>query len=472
MIRTRFAPSPTGLLHVGGARTALFSWLYARHHGGQFVLRVEDTDRERSTQASVDAILEGMAWLGLDYDEGPFFQTERLERYQEVVQQLRDADLAYPCWCSRERLDTLREEQRARGDKPRYDGHCRDGLAHPPADVKPVIRFRNPTAGVVEFNDAVRGQVTIANDELDDLVIARGDGMPTYNFSVVVDDLDMGITHVVRGDDHVNNTPRQLNIMDALGGTRPTYAHVPMILGADGQRLSKRHGAVSVTQFRDEGYLPEALLNYLVRLGWSHGDQEIFSREEMVSLFELDAVNRAPSAFDFDKLNWLNAHYIKECDLDRLGHALGTHLEARGVGHDDGPALANVALAQRERANTLVDMAAQSEFYYRDFDEFEEAAARKHLRPVVGEPLARLVNRLEALESWTEESVHAAVNAAAEAEGLKLGKLAQPLRVAVSGRAATPPIDVTLALVGRERTLARLRTALAWIERRAAEGGN
>jgi glutamyl-tRNA synthetase len=468
MIRTRFAPSPTGLLHVGGARTALFSWLWARRQGGKFVLRIEDTDRERSTQASVDAILQGMDWLGLDYDEGPFFQTERLERYQEVLQKLEVDGLAYRCYCSKERLEVMREQQRAAGGKPRYDGCCRDGVANPDPAVAPVLRFKNPQSGSVVFDDAVRGRVEIANDELDDLVIARGDGMPTYNFSVVVDDLDMNITHVVRGDDHVNNTPRQLNILDALGGTRPVYAHVPMILGADGQRLSKRHGAVGVTQFRDDGYLPEALLNYLVRLGWSHGDQEIFSREEMIELFDLNAVNRGPSAFDFEKLAWLNQHYMKERDVASLAETFAPHLHSLGIATSDGPDVQVVVGAQRERAKTLVDMAQQSAFYYQDFPSIDEQAAKKHLRPVIAEPLERLAQRLAALKDWTQEAINEAVNEAAESEGLKLGKLAQPLRVAVSGRAATPPIDVTLALVGQERTVRRIGDALVYIAARVA----
>lgn len=468
MVRTRFAPSPTGFLHVGGARTALFSWLHARRHGGTFVLRVEDTDRERSTQESVDAILQGMDWLGLDYDEGPFYQSERLDRYREVIEQMLRDDLAYPCYCSRERLDEIREAQRASGGKPRYDGHCRHGVAHPDASVKPVIRFRNPTEGEVTFDDSVRGQVTIANSELDDLVIARGDGMPTYNFSVVVDDLDMQITHVVRGDDHVNNTPRQLNILTALGGERPLYAHVPMILGADGQRLSKRHGAVGVMAFHDDGYLPDALVNYLVRLGWSRGDQEIFTRAEMIELFDLSNVNRAASAFDFEKLGWLNQHYMKEAPLDELAGVFGQYMPDAAAAAAAGPSLESVVAAQRERARTLVEMAEQSAFYFSEPDGFEEGAAKKHLRPIVAEPLQRLRDRLSQLDPWTAEAIHEAVTQAAEEEGLKLGKLAQPLRVAVSGRAATPPIDVTLALVGKDRTVERMTRALAFIAERAA----
>ena len=468
-VRTRFAPSPTGFLHVGGARTALFCYLFARRHGGDFVLRIEDTDRERSTQESVDAILHGMDWLGLDYDEGPVYQTQRFDRYKEVIQDLLDRDLAYYCYCSRERLDALREEQKAAGLKPRYDGRCADGVASPPEGVQPVVRFRNPKDGVVQFNDAVRGEVTISNTELDDLIIARADGTPTYNFTVVVDDLDMNITHVVRGDDHVNNTPRQINIMRALGASEPQFAHLPMILGPDGQRLSKRHGAVSVLQFRDDGYLPDALLNYLVRLGWSHGDQEVFSRAEMIDLFALDAVNKAAATFDMDKLGWLNQHYLKESAPESLTSAFEYQLQQMAVSPANGPDLGEVIVAQRERAQTLREMAEQSVFYFQEPDGFDEGAAKKHLRPVAAEPLLALRARLADVSDWQAETLGVVVNDTVEALELKLGKLAQPLRVALSGRAATPGIDITLALVGKERTLARIDRALAFIEERAKQ---
>jgi glutamyl-tRNA synthetase len=468
-VRTRFAPSPTGFLHVGGARTALFCYLFARRHGGEFVLRIEDTDRERSTQESVDAILHGMDWLGLEYDEGPIYQTHRFERYKEVLDDLVDRDLAYHCYCSKERLDILREEQKATGLKPRYDGHCAAGVASPPTGVSPVVRFRNPQSGAVTFDDAVRGQVTINNDELDDLIIARGDGTPTYNFTVVVDDLDMNITHVVRGDDHVNNTPRQINIMRALGADEPAFAHLPMILGPDGQRLSKRHGAVSVLQFRDDGYLPDALLNYLVRLGWSHGDQEIFSRAEMVDLFALDAVNKAAATFDMDKLGWVNQHYIKEQTPESLCAPLEYQLQQLSLPSTNGPELSDVVVAQRERAQTLREMAEQSAFYYQEPAGFDEGAAKKHLRPVAAEPLEALRARLATLSEWDPEGLSNAVNETVELLDLKLGKLAQPLRVALSGRAATPAIDVTLALVGKEQTLARIDKALAFIAERAKQ---
>ncbi|MEM7504963.1 MAG: glutamate--tRNA ligase [Pseudomonadota bacterium] len=467
-VRTRFAPSPTGFLHVGGARTALFCYLFARRHGGDFVLRIEDTDRERSTQASVDAILHGMEWLSLDYDEGPVFQTSRFERYAQVLQDLLDKDLAYRCYCSRERLEAMREGQRAAGLKPRYDGHCAEGVTSAPAGVAPVIRFRNPREGSVTFDDAVRGTVTFDNSELDDLIIARGDGTPTYNFTVVVDDLDMRITHVVRGDDHINNTPRQINIMRALGADTPAFAHLPMILGADGQRLSKRHGAVSVVQFRDDGYLPHALLNYLARLGWSHGDQEIFTRAELIENFSLDAVNRAAASFDYGKLSWLNQHYLKEMPAADLSSAFAAQLASAdvdvGARTDELPVMIE---AHRERAQTLKEMAAQSAFYFRDPEEFDDGAAKKHLRPVAADPLKALRERLSAVDEWEEGVLGRVVDSTVEDLEIKLGKLAQPLRVALSGRAATPSIDVTLSLVGKAAALRRIDRALEFIEARA-----
>ena len=463
-VRTRFAPSPTGFLHVGGARTALFCWLHARRHGGQFILRIEDTDRERSTHESVEGILDGLAWLGLDWDEGPFYQSERMARYEAATESLLASGRAYRCYCSKERLDRLRAEQLARREKPRYDGRCRDRAQ--PGTIPPAIRFRTPREGETVIDDLVRGRVFIRNDELDDLVIVRADGFPTYNFSVVVDDLDMAITHVIRGDDHVNNTPRQIHILRALGGELPVYAHVPMILGRDGQRLSKRHGAVSVTSFRDEGYLPEAMLNHLARLGWSHGDQEIFSRGELVALFDVSSVNRAAAAFDTEKLDWLNRHYIKASDPARLGEALGRQLSDLGLGIDGGPAPAAVAEALRERCSTLREMAEASTYFYRDFDDPDAGAARKHLRPIAHAPLGKLRAALAALPAWTAPDIAAAVEGTATEAGIGLGKLGQPLRVAVTGRGVSPPFDVTLALVGRERTLARLDRALDFIRAR------
>ncbi|MDH3316152.1 MAG: glutamate--tRNA ligase [Gammaproteobacteria bacterium] len=467
-VRTRFAPSPTGLLHVGGARTALFCWLYARHCGGSFILRIEDTDRERSTEASVNAILDGMAWLGLDYDEGPFYQTQRMALYQQQIDRLLKEGNAYHCYCTRERIDALREQQRSGGIKPRYDGHCRDLSAPPAGAPAPAVRFKNPQDGAVVVDDLIRGPMAFSNTELDDLVIARPDGTPTYNFTVVVDDLDMQITHVIRGDDHINNTPRQLNIIRALGGTPPHYAHVPMILGSDGQRLSKRHGAVSVLQFRDDGFLPEALLNYLVRLGWSHGDQEIFELSELIKLFDIADVNKAASVFDFDKLMWLNQHYIKQADASRIAAEIGRHMAQLGLDPQAGPDLEDVVNVQRERARTLAEMAEKSAFAFRDFDSYEQTAAKKHLKQAAVEPLLSVRQRLEALSEWTPEAIHQAVLAAAESADVKLGKLAQPLRVAVTGTAMSPSIDQTLWLVGKSRTLARIDAAIAYIERAEA----
>ncbi len=469
-VRTRFAPSPTGYLHIGGARTALFSWLYARHHGGTFVLRIEDTDLERSTPESVQAILDGMEWLGLDYDEGPFYQTERFDRYREVIQQLLDEGKAYKCYCSRERLDALRAEQMEKKIKPRYDGVCRNGAEPPSEDAPYVIRFRNPQDGEVVVDDLIRGRVTFSNEELDDLIIARTDGSPTYNFTVVVDDSDMKISHVIRGDDHLNNTPRQINIFRALGLEPPTYAHVPMILGADGKRLSKRHGAVSVLQYREDGYLPEALVNYLVRLGWSHGDQEMFTREEMIELFDVTDVNRAASVFNPDKLAWLNQQYIMAADVERLAPLLAEQLQKRGIDVSQGPDVVEVTRAQHERAKTLAEMAEISEFFYRDFDEFDEKAAKKHLRPVALEPLQKVREALAALDDWQPEALHRAVQEVAEALDIKMGKVAQPLRVAVVGRAASPGIDVTLHLVGRDACLRRIDRAIDFIRQRAQQG--
>ena len=468
-VRTRFAPSPTGYLHIGGVRTALFNWLYARHCGGTFVLRIEDTDKERSTNESVQAILEGMAWMGLDYDEGPIYQSDRLERYKEVIDQLLDAGQAYRCYCTREELDKVREEQRAQGIKPRYNRHCRDQHNPERPDVESVIRFKNPLEGSVQFDDAIRGQIVISNEELDDLVITRANGTPTYNFAVVVDDIDMGITHVIRGDDHVNNTPRQINIFKALGEALPIFVHVPMIVGGDGQRLSKRHGAVSVLQYRSEGFLPEAMLNYLVRLGWSSGDQEIFSLDEMISSFDIQDVNRAASAFDVDKLKWLNQHYIKASDSTQLVSLLSDRLKDRGIDVSSGPPVDDVVSALRERAQTLDEMADKSEYFFSEFEDYDTKAAQKHLRPVARDMLADVRSRLSVVEPWSAELIHAQVMATVEDYDAKLGKLAQPLRVAVSGTAATPPIDETLLLVGKARTVDRIDRALVFIDRRMAE---
>jgi glutamyl-tRNA synthetase len=465
-VRTRFAPSPTGYLHVGGARTALFSWLHARKHGGKFILRIEDTDLERSTAESINAILEGMTWLGLEYDEGPFYQTQRFDRYNEVIRELLDNGLAYRCNCPKERLESLREGQMQRKEKPRYDGHCREMQARP--DEPHVVRFRNPLHGTVVVDDLIRGKVLYQNDELDDLILRRTDGTPTYNLSVVVDDADMGVTNVIRGDDHLNNTPRQINILRALGKEPPRYAHVPMILGDDGSRLSKRHGAVSVMEYRRQGVLPEALLNYLIRLGWSHGDQEVFSLDEMIELFDLSNVNRAASTFNTEKLLWLNQHYIKNDDPARIARLLSPFMGDIGIDPAPYPPLVEVVRAQQERARTLVEMAEISAFFYRDFDTYDETSARKHLKQAAREPLEMVRQTLVAVDDWQPGFLHQAVMDVAAQLGIGLGKVAQPLRVAVVGRAASPGIDITLHLVGREACLRRIDRALNHITQSAA----
>jgi glutamyl-tRNA synthetase len=463
-VRTRFAPSPTGYLHIGGARTALFSYLFARKHGGQFILRIEDTDLERSSAESINAILEGMTWLGLEYDEGPFFQTQRFDRYQEVIDELLDKGLAYRCTCTKERLEQLRTRQMAAKVKPRYDGYCRGRKVDP--EQPHVIRFSNPVEGVVVVDDRIHGRIAFNNGELDDLVLRRTDGSPTYNLTVVVDDADMGITDIIRGDDHLGNTPRQMNILKAWGQEIPRYAHVPMILGSDGTRLSKRHGAVSVIAYRDQGYLPEALLNYLVRLGWSHGDQEVFSIDDMIELFDLGTVNKSSSAFNQDKLDWLNQHYIQHTDPKRIAHLLSPHMGRLDVDPTQGPELTAVVMAQAARAKTLAELADISTFFYRDFEAYDAQAVKKHLRPAAKQPLQdlRAAFELVALEDWQPEVLHHIVTTVATELALNLGKVAQPLRVAVVGRAASPGIDITLHLIGKAAVLRRLDRALALLD--------
>ncbi|MDE2177808.1 MAG: glutamate--tRNA ligase [Xanthomonadaceae bacterium] len=460
-VRTRFAPSPTGYLHIGGARTALYCWLQARHRGGQFILRVEDTDRERSTDAAVQAILDGMQWLGLAWDEGPVFQTARMDRYREVATGLIAAGKAYRCWCSRERLDALRAQALAAGAKPRYDGHCRTH-AEPVPGITPVIRFRNPDAGTVVFDDRVKGRIEWSNSELDDLVIFRSDGYPTYNFAVVVDDIDMRITDVIRGDDHVNNTPRQINIYAALGAPVPDFAHLPMILGADGQKLSKRHGALGVMQYRDDGYLPHALLNYLVRLGWSHGDQEIFTLSEMIALFDIADVNKAASRFDLAKLGWLNQHYLKTDDPVALAPEFAWHLRAAGIDPATGPAPADVIVALRDRVQTLKEMAARARIWYAPIAQWDARAVEKHLRAEGAATLLAAAHAaLAALPAWSPESVHGAIERVAATQDVGMGKVAQPLRVAITGTAVSPSIEHTIYLAGRDEALRRIDVALA-----------
>lgn len=470
-VKTRFAPSPTGYLHVGGARTALYSWLYAKSQGGEFVLRIEDTDLERSTQEAVDAILEGMTWLGLNWDEGPYFQTQHFDRYNEVVDKLLAEDKAYKCYASKELLDEVRAEQEANKEMPRYDAdHPKIKAVNDAAkEGDPcVIRFRNPKEGSVIFDDQIRGRIEISNSQMDDLIIRRTDGSPTYNFCVVVDDWDMGITHVVRGEDHINNTPRQINIYKALGALVPVFAHCAMILGDDGAKLSKRHGAVSVMQYRDEGYLPEALNNYLVRLGWSHGDQEIFSREEMIQFFSLNAISKSASAFNTDKLLWLNNHYIKTSEPEYVAKHLEWHFEQQGINKDNGPALAEIVKLVGERCNTLVELAAQSRYFFEDFAEFDADAAKKHLRGVAKEPLALALSKLEALSDWTTENLHAVIAQVCEELEIGMGKIGMPLRVAVTGGGQSPSVDAVMQLIGKERVIARINMALAFIVEREA----
>ena len=467
-IRTRFAPSPTGYLHVGGVRTALFSWLYARQHNGQFILRIEDTDTERSTKEAIQAILDGMAWLNLAYDEGPFYQTQRMQRYREVIDQLLDNGKAYHCYCSREELDDMREAAMARGEKPRYNGKCRELESIPDGNIQPVVRFKNPLDGEVVVNDLIQGQVVFNNEELDDLIIARSDGFPTYHLSVIVDDMDMEITHVIRGDDHLNNTPRQINILTALDIEPPVYAHVPLILGEDGKRLSKRHGAVNVLQYKEQGILPEALLNYLVRLGWSHGDQEIFSLEEMMEYFRIEDVNKSAASLNPEKLLWLNQHYLKDCQDDRLAGLLTEVFSQNNVDTAKGPDIIELVKIQKERVKTVQEMYQQSKYFYADIDEFDANAAKKHLRPVILEPLSRLRERLLETEKWQDEEIHRIIDEVCSEFELKMVKVAQPLRVAVTGNAVSPSIDITLRLLGKERSIARLDKALEFIKQRSA----
>jgi glutamyl-tRNA synthetase len=462
---TRFAPSPTGFLHVGGARTALYSWLYAKSQGGKFILRIEDTDIERSTQEAIDAILEGMEWLGLAWDDGPYYQTRRFDRYNQVIAQLLTEGKAYKCFMPAAELDAIREEQMSKGEKPRYPGTWRNRTDHPEGQPY-AIRFKTPQTGSVVVKDHIRGEIEIANTELDDLIIRRTDGVPTYNFCVVVDDWDMGITHVVRGEDHINNTPRQINILQALGAPIPEYAHVSMILGDDGKKLSKRHGAVSVMQYRDDGYLPQALLNYLVRLGWSHGDQEIFSLEEMIAFFSLDAIGQSASAFNTDKLIWLNQHYMRTLPAEVVADYARWHFEQQGIDLSQGPKLEHVINVQAERVKNLKEMAQISRYFYEDYEAFDENAAKKHLRPVAKEALQLVQRKLAAIQDWNVSTIHDAINQAAEDLGVGMGKVGMPLRVAVTGSGNSPSLDLTLNLLKPEQIEQRISKALEYIANR------
>jgi len=458
-VRTRFAPSPTGFLHIGGLRTALFCWLYARRHAGEFILRIEDTDLERSTTAAIQQILDGMEWAGLVHDAGPFYQTRRFDRYKEVIEEMLASGSAYHCYCSKEELEQMRAAQIARGEKPRYDGRWRERTDSLPG-VSPVVRFKNPLAGEVVVDDVVHGRVVFQNIELDDLIIARSDGTPTYNFCVVVDDMDMQITHVIRGDDHLNNTPRQLNMLLALGARPPVYAHLPMILGSDGTKLSKRHGAVSVLQYRDDGFLPEAVLNYLVRLGWSYGDQEIFTIEEMVRLFDIRDVNKSASAFDAEKLAWLNQQHMMRAPAARIVPVLRSQLEREGIQTSNDAQLEEIVLAQRERAKTVREMALNSTFFFRPPMAYDEKAVRKHVTADVLALLAQASVELNRLQAWSAPAIHELISGLATGKGISLGKLAQPIRLAVCGGTVSPPIDATLAILGKAETLSRLAKAL------------
>ena len=462
MVRTRFAPSPTGYLHIGGARTALFSWAFTRHHGGQFILRIEDTDVARSTPEAVQAILDGMAWLDLQHDEGPFYQTQHMDRYKQVIQDLLASGHAYLCYCTLEELETMREGQRARGEKPRYDGRWRPEpgkvLPPPPSGAQAVVRFRNPVEGGVGWNDLVKGRIEFANAELDDLVIARADGTPTYNFCVVVDDWDMQITHVIRGDDHVNNTPRQINILQALGAKIPEYAHLSMILGDDGAKLSKRHGAVSVMQYREEGYLPEAIVNYLARLGWSHGDDELFSREQLVAWFDLSHITPSAAQFNTEKLRWVNQHYIKLADDARLAELTRPFLLQQNLNPDHGSALASVCALIKDRASTILELAHAAAIFYRN-PQPDAALLAQHVTPDVLPALRELNEKFSGI-NWDKSAISAAIKETLANHQLKMPKLAMPVRLLVTGETQTPAIDATLALFDQTTVVSRMDSIL------------
>ena len=462
VVRTRFAPSPTGYLHLGGARTALYSWAFARHFGGTFILRIEDTDLERSTPEAVQAIIDGMQWLGLEHDEGPFYQMQRMDRYREVIGQMLEAGTAYLCYSSPEEVEAMRERMRAAGEKPRYDGTWRPepGKTLPavPADRKPVVRFKNPEGGEVSWDDVVKGTITIANKELDDLVIARPDGTPTYNFCVAVDDWDMQITHVLRGDDHVNNTPRQINILRAIGAPLPQYGHLPMILGADGEKLSKRHGAVSVMDYPAQGYLPEAMLNYLARLGWSHGDDEVFSMQQFCEWFNLDHLTRSAAQFNPEKLGWLNNHYIKQADNERLASLARPQMLAEGAIFNGNPPLAPVLALLKERVNMVNELGDAAMLFYRD-PKPDAALLAQHLTDAIKPALAQFAERCETVE-WHRPALGAMIKEVLAANGIKMPQIAMPLRLIITGQLQTPAIDAVLELFDRDVILARVRKYL------------
>jgi len=459
---TRFAPSPTGYLHIGGARTALFSWAYAKKNHGQFILRIEDTDLERSTPEAVQAIMDGMTWLHLDYDDGPIYQTKRMAVYKKYIDQLVNDGKAYLCYSSKEELEILRETQMKAGLKPKYDGKWRPepgkNLPTIPQDIKPVVRFKNPTSGNVSWHDLVKGEITIANEELDDLIIARSDGTPTYNFCVVIDDWEMKVTHVIRGDDHINNTPRQINLLKALNANVPAYAHLSMILGDDGQKLSKRHGAVSVMQYFDQGYLPEAILNYLARLGWSHGDDEIFSMTDFCQWFDFDHITSSSAQFNTEKLDWLNSHYIKTLPLDRISVAIESYLKALIKAPIDVDLLKKSIEIHRERVNHLTALAKDIAYVF----EYQKPNPEDFAKHINDEALSLIKNFQAALIEidWTKEAIHNAMNEVVTSHAVKFPKLAMPLRVLLTGIAQSPSIDAVMAILGRDETLNRLNLYL------------
>lgn len=466
MTITRFAPSPTGFLHVGGARTALYCYLYAKRHHGQFLLRIEDTDLERSTPEAVQAIFDGMAWLGLRSDMPPVFQTQRFDRYHAYIDRMLANDQAYKCFCTKERLEYVREQQMQNKEKPRYDGHCRHRNTMNEESMPYVVRFKNPEHGDVVFDDIILGEIRISNHELDDLIIARSDGSPTYNFTVVVDDIEMAVTHVIRGNDHVNNTPRQINMMQALGYTPPVYAHVPMILGQDGKKLSKRHGAESVMDYEQEGYLPEALLNYLVRLGWSHGDQEIFSLDDMIQSFDLSKVSKSPAIFNVEKLQWLNQHYIKSLPMDQVVKALQKQFEYLGIDVSHGPALSDIVAVMKDRCKTLKDMAESSRYWFEPVKEYDHCAVTKFVTSDTSRVLSLVAEKLQELHEWAPQPIHQVMQAVVADSGLKFPQVAQPLRIALTGSVQSPSLDVTLALFSQEEAIRRIMASILVITHR------
>ncbi len=463
IIRTRFAPSPTGHLHLGGVRTALFNWLYAKHHQGEYLLRIEDTDRKRSSGEYTEDILSSLAWLGVESDLEPVFQSSRMKRYDEVIQQLLDEKLAYYCYCSKERLDELRREQIRNKQKPRYDGFCKSRAGNAPAGSRPVVRFMNPAEGSVRIEDQVHGTIEVQNSELDDLVLARSDGSPTYHLSVVVDDMDFAITHVIRGDDHLSNTPRQVNILKALNKPVPTYAHIPLIHGKDGKRLSKRHGAMAIQQYRRDGFLAQALVNYLVRLGWSHGNQEIFSSEEMIKYFGLSTIQSSPAIFDMEKLLWVNHQYMKSASGKEMQDELEKYFCSKGVRVDDKPGLPALFDVQKERTKTLLEMYDASLYFYKDIGNYDIQAAEKYFTDDGVRILQVLKSRLSLVDVWTAEKIKAAIKSAGKGLELKLGQIAPPLRLAVTGQSMSPSIDITLELLGADKTLHRINQAIEHI---------